>query len=151
MARYDRGYDYRGGYRDWHIDRGRHYGYARRPDMVDGVGRNAGRGYRSGPGERPWVGGYREGYQGGSGGIPTSRGLPPEYDRDYWWLGEHEMRRHPRYHQYDRGYQRFDERNHPRYSPVGGTYGAMGGEYAYHRPPRPLRDDTWFSDWTRWF
>ena len=151
MARYDRGYDTRGGFRDWPVDRGGGYRNVQRPDTVYGRGRNAGRGYRNSPGERPWVGGYHQGYQGGSGGIPTSRGLPPEYDRDFWWLGEHEMRRNPRFHQYDRGYERFDDRNHPHYSPVGGAYGAMGGEYAYHRPPRPLRDDTWFSDWTRWF
>ena len=62
-----------------------------------------------------------------------------------------ELRRRGAIGPYDRGYQEFDRQSHPRYSPIGGTYPAMGGRYAYHRPPRPLREDTWFSDWTRWF
>lgn len=147
MARYDRGYDDRGGYRDWRDDGGFGYRRSGRPDP----GMSTGRGYRGSASDRPWAGGYRRGYQGGSGGIPTTGGRQRGYGGDYWWLGEREMRRNPQYHQYDRAYERFDERTHPRYSPVGGMYGAMGGEYAYHRPPRPLRDEIWFSDWTRWF
>lgn len=155
MANYDWGYsgrrDHRGG--DWSNPNG--------PGMRSGYGR--------GGGERPWVGGYRDGYQGGSGGMRTggTRG-GGNYDagmrgpgmgaggaqagrggRDEWWLGGH----HPgRYDEtYDRAYQEFDQQNRPRYSPVGGTYSAMGGSYRYRGAPRPLRDDMWFSDWTRWF
>lgn len=159
MARYDRGYDGRGGYRGWDWYDGPRRGGPRGPERVEGLGRGGGRGSRGGSGDRPWVGGYRPGYQGGSGGIPTSGGMPPSpprgrpsgYDGDYWWLGEHELRRQGRFGGYDEAYERFDRESHPRYSPVGGTYNAMGGRYAYNRPPRPLRDDTWFSDWTRWF
>lgn len=143
MARYDGGYDGQDGYggRRWNG------GYGR----AGGFGRSRSRGYRGGLGDRPRVGGYRPEYQGGPGGIPTSANRPPAYDRDLWWLGEHELRRQGRLGRYDRAYADFDRHSHPRYSPVGGTYPAMGGSYAYHRPPRPLREDTWFSDWTRWF
>lgn len=106
---------------------------------------------REGRGDRPWVGGYREGYQGGSGGMPTRGARGAQRVRDYWWLGEHELRRQGRYARYDEAYRRFDEQHRPRYTPVGGMYHAMGGRYAYRRTPGPLRDDTWFSDWTRWF
>jgi hypothetical protein len=113
------------------------------------------------------MGRYDYGYRHGGGywgadwaGPPRremARGRPDErYDRrmrpegrDEWWLGGH----HPgRYDEpYDRVYREFDERNRPHFSPVGGTYHAMGGMYDYRRPPRPLRDEMWFSDWTRWF
>lgn len=134
MARYDRGYDTRGGYRG--------------PSWYRGFGRSGSRGYR---GVRPRMAGYGPDYPGGSGGMPTSGPRLSGYGDDYWWLGEHELRRRGVIGPYDRGYQEFDRQWHPRYSPVGGTYPAMGGRYAYHRPPRPLREDTWFSDWTRWF
>jgi hypothetical protein len=94
------------------------------------------------------VGGYRSGYQGGSGGVPTGRGRAG--GRDDWWLGGHLPGRYA-HDYYDRAYREFDRRHHPHYSPVGGTYAAMGGAMRYGRPPRPLRDDAWFSDWTRWF
>lgn len=102
-------------------------------------------------GNRHGSGGYRGGYQGGSGGMRTGGPRPAPYGRDFWWLGEHELRRGGYQPRYDEAYQRFDRESHPRFTPVGGMYGAMGGRYAYSRPPRPLREDTWFSDWTRWF
>ncbi|HET8656017.1 MAG TPA: hypothetical protein VFL93_10920 [Longimicrobiaceae bacterium] len=102
---------------------------------------------RGGAGERPWVGSYRRGYEGGSGGIPTGA-RPLGYDRD-WWLGGHRPGRYGG--EYEREYREFDRLNHPRFSPVGGTYPAMGGSCRYGALPRPLRDDLWFSDWTRWF
>lgn len=43
---------------------------------------------------------------------------------------------------------------HPRYSPVGGTWGPMGGSQAAYRagrPPRPVSDTHWTSEETRWF
>jgi hypothetical protein len=134
MAWYDEGYRRRGGYRngDWSAPNG----------DIGGMGYSRGR-----SGSRPWTGGYREGYQGGSGGIRT--GSRPVGSRDEWWLGGHRQGRYSR--DYDDAYQRFDQQNRPRYSPVGGTYTAMGGEYRYGRPPAPLRDGQWFSDWTRWF
>jgi hypothetical protein len=73
------------------------------------------------------------------------------YGADYWWLGEREMERRGYRGGYDEAYRRFDEGSHPRYSPVGGMYPAMGGRFAMRRPPRELRGDTRFSDWTRWF
>jgi hypothetical protein len=153
MARYDGGYDrpLRPGAGDWSTP------YGPRGGM---------RYDRQGAGERPWVGGYRDGYQGGSSGTPVgrrpnasrgayggqgagSRGRGGRYGGDYWWLGE---RAYPdRYARYDEGYGRFDRENRPRYSPVGGTYPAMGGEATHRRPPGPLREESWFSDWTRWF
>ena len=134
MPRYDRGFRSRhapwGG--DW-SDSGGGYGWG-------AFGRRD-------PGDRPRVGGYREGYQGGSGGMRTGGGPTP--GRDEWWLGGHYPGRYGR--DYDRAYQDFDRQNRPRFSPVAGNYHAMGGSYARGRPPRPLREDAWFSDWTRWF
>lgn len=144
MARYDRTYGMRGGYRDYDWYEGPRPGYRDR-DWMEGLGRSGERGYRRGRGNRPAPEGYRSAYQDRPGEPPRP------YDRDYWWLGEHELRRRGALNRYDEAYARFDREWHPRYSPVGGTYGAMGGSYAYRRPPRPLRDDTWFSDWTRWF
>lgn len=152
MARYDRGYDrsLRPASGDW----ANPYGSTR------GM-----RNQRYDSGYRPWVGGYRDGYQGGSSGIPVGReygGGSPEsagqgggrgaqrYGGDYWWLGERAFERERERDSYDVAYRRFNERTRPRYSPVGGTYHAMGGDYQ-RRPPRPLREETWFSDWTRWF
>ncbi|HEY7770843.1 hypothetical protein [Longimicrobium sp.] len=67
--RYDEGYG--------HGD-GRHDGWE---FQIPGGGRGYDRGYRQAGspwnGERPWVGGYREGYQGGSGGYAIGGG--PRY------------------------------------------------------------------------
>lgn len=142
MGRYD--YGYRGDRGYWSDD----WSSPTPPEMRGG--------YRRGnTGDRPWARGYRDGYQGGMGGIPTDRGYaeyggePAPGARDDWWLAG---RRPGRYDEsYDRAYRDFEERNRPHFSPVGGTYRAMGGAYDYHRPPRPLRDEMWFSDWTRWF
>jgi hypothetical protein len=172
MARYDRGYDRspRPASGDWATPYGSRRGMA--PER-----------HRSG--ERPWVGGYRDGYQGGSSGIPVGdrgymdesggarrydrgfRGERSGYDRgyraggggrprggyggDYWWLGERAFDQDRARSPYDAWYRRFEEENRPRFSPVGGNYHAMGGEYMSRRPPEPLREERWFSDWTRWF
>jgi hypothetical protein len=72
------------------------------------------------------------------------------YGGDYWWLGEREMERQGNRATYDEAYRRFSERYRPRFSPVGGMHPATSGRYA-SRPPRALREPTWFSDWTRWF
>lgn len=128
-------------------------GYDRNAGYYGGSGRNLSPrgGGRGGYGERPWTGGYRRGYQGGSGGIPT--GPTPRGGgyggRDSWWTGGPDRGRETS--SYDRAYLEFHERSHPRYSPVGGNYHAMGGSYTRGRMPRPLREDQWFSDWTRWF
>ncbi|MBW3570109.1 MAG: hypothetical protein KY467_03275 [Gemmatimonadetes bacterium] len=58
--RYDQGYGRHGGW-EMRMEDGGH-GY-------DGGFRDPGRRSRGGPAERPWVGGYRDGYQGGSGGY----------------------------------------------------------------------------------
>jgi hypothetical protein len=128
-----------------------------------GAYRPPGRGGRQGAGgrgrydqesgySRPWVGGYRQGYQGGSGGIRTGGAGPGRrYGGDYWWLGEHDLdSRGPR-QEYDRAYRDFDRTNRPRFSPVGGMHVGMGGAYSRRRPPEALRDPRWFSEWTRWF
>jgi hypothetical protein len=134
MNRYDRGYGGGAGNRG--------------PDWARPNGDIRGGRYRRGPGaDRPLVGGYREGYQGGSGGIRTRGARQAPYARDYWWMGA----RGARGGGYDQAYRGFDRANQPQYSPVAGTYAAMGGQYRYNRPPRQLRDDHWFSDWTRWF
>jgi hypothetical protein len=109
---------------------------------------------------------YDNGYGNGGGRYrPDSRGYRDEvrrggirgdwarsrYGGDYWWLGERETERNARPRMYDEAYRRFSESHHPRFTPVGGMYPAMGGSYSRHRPPRPLREPMWFSDWTRWF
>ena len=135
MSPYDAGYRRRGGHSN---------GGWGTPN-ADVPFRGGGRGSEA---DRPWVGGYRPGYQGGSGGIPT--GGARRGRGDEWWLGGH----HPGGYggdYYDRAYREFDRQHHPRYSPVGGTYAGMGGSLRYGRTPRPLREDMWFSDWTRWF
>jgi hypothetical protein len=163
MARYDRGYD-----RSLHPASG---------DWARPFGSRRGMRYdRHHAGERPWVGGYQEGFQGGSSGIPVGGryyggggeygGYSEDYARrgrggreasrqgyegDYWWLGERAYARERARESYDEGYRRFNEETRPRYSPVSGNYHAMGGEYQYRRPPEPLREERWFSDWTRWF
>jgi hypothetical protein len=148
-------------------------GYHRTPRPASGDWANPGggrRGMRSDrydSGYRPWVGGYREGYQGGSSGVPTGRGYYAAegtgggqqersrdrggYGGDYWWLGERAYAEQRSRQSYDEAYRRFNEQTRPRFSPVGGNYHAMGGEYQYRRPPGPLREERWFSDWTRWF
>lgn len=78
-------------------------------------------------------------------------GAPRRYGGDYWWIGEHEFRGRDRPGTYDEAYRRFSKEHHPRFSPVGGMYPSMGGRYATEGPPRPLREYTHFSDWTRWF
>jgi hypothetical protein len=79
-------------------------------------------------------------------GRPAQR-----YGEDYWWLGEREMERRGRTAPYDYWYRRFSEEHHPRYSPVGGMHPALGGGHPARRPPAPLREPRWLSDWTRWF
>ena len=100
------------------------------------------------------MGRYEYGYRLG-GGYDEQRGFGPPRGqaRDEWWLGGHHPARYDRAFDrpYDRAYREFDARHHPHFSPIGGTYPAMGGAYQYRRPPRPLRDEMWFSDWTRWF
>lgn len=92
---------------------GRHGGWEMR--MPEG-GRGFDRGYpRAGggadPAERPWVGGYREGYQGGSGGyaLRTTGPLYEEYDAFEGSGPEHE-----------RGYRR--PRGQPGRGPRGRGY-----------------------------
>lgn len=142
MERYDYGYRRGGDYWD---------GDWSRPTPPEMRG-----GYRRGrSGDRPWADDVRNGYQGGMGGMPTGgarddfRGEPEYRARDEWWLGGHQRGRYDE--TFERAYREFDERNHPHFTPVGGNYHAMGGEFQYRRAPRPLREDMWFSDWTRWF
>jgi hypothetical protein len=104
------------------------------------------RGYRDR--SRQELGTRYGGRGGGRSGEFEGRG--GGYGRDYWWLGEHELERQGYRPSYDEAYRRFDERTHPRYSPVGGMYGPMGGSYV-RRAPGPLRDPRRFSEWTRWF
>lgn len=174
MARYRAGYERDYGLRDFDN---------RRP-MLDVGSRGYDRGYRR-PGmdregyDRPWVGGYTEGYQGGSGGIgvDTSGGAMQTqweqerhrrdydrafrtrgYGRDYRPGGEGRGRyvRGARggydrgHHGYDREYREDLERNRPRYSPVGGMAPTMGGSYRY-RGDRAWPYDRWFNEWSRWF
>ncbi len=112
--------------------------------------------------DRPWTGGYRGGFQGGSEGIPAGGGRrwgtePARAEegrgrgRDLWWLGYHGYAEDYRPGPYDEQYRAFHQRSHPRFSPIGGMYPAMGGEYARRGPRARLSYDRWFSDWTRWF
>ena len=73
------------------------------------------------------------------------------YGRDYWWMGERAMPPQGFGGRYDTAYHRFSERTHPRYSPVGGMRPGRGAGFDPRRPPRPARENVWFSDWTRWF
>lgn len=106
---------------------------------------------RRGEGGRPGVGGYRQGYPGGSGGIPVRASGRSRNQGDYWWLGGRQYDRQYAYGSYDRAYREFDEANRPRFSPIGGMHAGMSGSYLRGDPPRPLAYDRWFSDWTRWF
>ncbi len=168
MARYDRGYDrsLRPASGDWS-----------RPDSGS---RRDFRHDRFTSAERPRPDGPFDGYQGGSYGIPVGggyrgggpgggrdaydRGYGGGYDRamqrgggrgrsgeDLWWLGERAFDQQRSRDPYDEAYRRFNEATRPRFSPVGGNYHAMGGELGYRRTPEPLREERWFSDWTRWF
>jgi hypothetical protein len=105
------------------------------------------RGGYAGPAQDPQMrggmsgGAYDQGMRRSSGG----------YGWDYWWIGERAMPQ-PRYGaDYDRAYRNFDESHRPRFSPVGGMYPHVGNGYAPGSMPRPIREGTWFSDWTRWF
>ncbi|CAN5597729.1 hypothetical protein BH24GEM3_BH24GEM3_02910 [soil metagenome] len=118
-----------------------------------GSGRDYGRTRdREARAERPWVGGYREGYQGGSGGVPTrASGRGGRAGGD---LGRTESRAYDYDHgqgSYDRWYREFDAATRPRFSPVGGMHPAMGGSYVRQGERRPLGYDRWFNEWTRWF
>jgi hypothetical protein len=73
------------------------------------------------------------------------------YGGDYWWLGERELRRRGFASRYDSRYRDGPGAYRPRFSPVGGMYGPVGGMSARGRPPRPLAEPTRFSEWTRWF
>jgi hypothetical protein len=112
-------------------------------------GGSYGRDYRPASAGRPRPG-YARDFEPGTRDRARSASRP-EYGGDYWWLGERAYERNHRGGRYDERYRKFDETHHPRYSPVGGTYPAMGGRYRYRRPPAPLREERWFSDWTRWF
>jgi hypothetical protein len=105
---------------------------------------------RMGPGGGPRYGEF-EGFGCGGAGGYGSGDCSPGYGGDYWWLGEREMERRGRRRAYDESYRRFAEAHRPRFSPVGGMQPAMGGGYLTRRGPRPLREPTRFSDWTRWF
>ena len=110
-------------------------------------GPRRGRGGYGGEYDRPMRGGGGRWMEAGPARPRFERG----YGRDYWWLGEHELRRRGGFGRYDEAYERFSERTHPRFSPVGGMYPPMGGRHFSTHPPRPIRENTWFSDWTRWF
>lgn len=88
--------------------------------------------------------GYDRGYRAGS---PSSGG----YGRDYWWIGERAMQRQGRPVGYDQSYRRFSRQTRPRFSPVGGMYGPVGGWTMAGNTPEPLREYRHFNEWTRWF
>jgi hypothetical protein len=97
--------------------------------------------------------GFRSGAYGGpSPADPHPRHASRRpYGVDYWWLGEREVQRQGYASAYDEAYRRFSAATRPRFSPVGGMYPAVSGSYTARRWPRPLREPTRFSDWTRWF
>ncbi|HEX7240368.1 MAG TPA: hypothetical protein VF263_08895 [Longimicrobiaceae bacterium] len=111
---------YRAGYDSDHAGRGYDRGYRR----LDTFG--------SGRGGRPWVGGYHEGYQGGSEGIAMNT-TPTGYDRGY--------RGGPGQGGYDRGYRGGQEgrgRQAAGRAPIDrGDQGYMGGGGEYD--PRYVR------------
>jgi hypothetical protein len=120
--------------------------------------RGAERGRR---GERPWVGGYREGFQGGSEGIPVGR--PPRREPEAGMREAFERRRPDEgsrtgydegwgTRQSDEAYRRFNARTRPRYSPIGGMHPAMGGEFVYGGGQhRGAGYGGWYNRRTRWF
>lgn len=97
MMRYDEGYGRHGGWetRMEHGDHGYDRGYR---DPRQG---------RGGPTERPWVGGYRDGYQGGSGGYAVGTTGPLYGDRGYGG----DFARHERGYRRPRGARPVDNRN----------------------------------------
>lgn len=97
MMRYDEGYGRHGGWetRMEHGDHGYDRGYR---DPRQG---------RGGPTERPWVGGYRDGYQGGSGGYAVGTTGPLYGDRAYGG----DFARHERGYRRPRGARPVDNRN----------------------------------------
>lgn len=107
---------------------------------------------------RPWTGGYREGYQGGTGGIAVNRsggyGMQPGmYESD----NPRDRNRGRGNDQggvgrgYDDWYRRFQASNRPAFSPVGGMHPAMGGSYIERGGRRGAYDGGWYSQRTRWF
>ncbi|HEY0016211.1 MAG TPA: hypothetical protein VGC13_07825 [Longimicrobium sp.] len=97
MMRYDEGYGRHGGWetRMEHGDHGYDRGYR---DPRQG---------RGGPTERPWVGGYRDGYQGGSGGYAVGTTGPLYGDRGYGG----DFARHERGYRRPRGARPVDNRS----------------------------------------
>jgi hypothetical protein len=97
MMRYDEGYGRHGGWetRMEHGDHGYDRGYR---DPRQG---------RGGPTERPWVGGYRDGYQGGSGGYAVGTTGPLYGDRGYGG----DFARHERGYRRPRGARPVDSRD----------------------------------------
>ncbi|WP_420125400.1 hypothetical protein [Longimicrobium sp.] len=100
--RYDEGYGRHGGWemRMEHGDHGYDRGYR---DPRQG---------RGGPTERPWVGGYREGYQGGSGGYAVGT-TGPLYNDDHGYARDFHERgyRRPRGAQPPQGRMRVSGRD----------------------------------------
>ena len=107
------------------------------------------------PGPRSRGDRYDRGYRGYDAPFRSARPdagpRAAPYGGDYWLLGERELLRQGYRDRYDDAYRRFDERARPRYSPVGGMYPATGGYRSGPDLPRPVRENTRFSDWTRWF
>jgi hypothetical protein len=110
-------------------------------------------------GQRPWVGGYRAGYQGGSEGIPVRS--PAQGRQGPIWGGDERRREERAPGGYDtewgaagaeEAYRRFNRATRLRYSPVGGMHPAMGGEYKYRGVSHPgIGYDGWYNRRTRWF
>lgn len=142
MERYRAGYERDYGLRDFDNRRPRYDVGSR------GYDRGYYRGGRGGAYERPWVGGYHEGYQGGSGGIGVNtsgtggaylrgEGTPwrqgnPGYGRDYDTGGYHPGRG-------DYGIHGSRESGRER----GGFDRGYGRRRGY--------DGGWFNEWSRWF
>ena len=188
-ARYNRDYTehnpdygYRRNFEDFTDDEGPIVGadayvrpYATIGGTITGRGRNQPIGWEQGRGRtgdeeghgssRPRVGGYRAGYQGGTGGIevdttgPIRRGYDRDfrergYDREFRARGyDADLARRRQYLRsgYDRDFRDRPENFRPRFSPVGGMDAGMGGEYSRQGEPRPFRESRPTSEWTRWF
>src|SRR5688572_13210097 len=117
MARYDRGYDSRAGYRGdpygryqpsaargSRLGRGRAYGSDYGPQYGGGYERGSGR----------WLGDFRPHYQERFDNMPHPRAPERAYGRDYWWLGEHELKRQGRFDRQEPEFVEFDRHSHPR-------------------------------------